>query len=343
MNIFNFKRKTPAKRKVAIKKPVTQKAPPKPWTPPFQSGTNLKKPVQKFTEPERLLKPKDNVPEVIEGAPTYILPEHREEFVSIPKPERPKSQKEQQTRQEFMKVFRELTYRWRSWDIWADFITMTACMISNVIDKLHFDEREAQYMRTIKKYNKEEQELFAELFINLVEALEDNQEQDFLGDIYCELGLNSKERKQIFTPYHVAHLMAEVAVGDVQKDIQEKGFVTVYDCCCGSGVTLIAAINVIKNRLVESKLNYQNHVLVIGQDIDYVATMMCYIQLSLLGAAGYFKVGNTITDPMRGNDSLNNYWFTPMYCSDVWAYRRIFHSLDKLFQAPTISEEMRNE
>ena len=50
---------------------------------------------------------------------------------------------------------------------------------------------------------------------------------------------------------------------------------------------------------------------------------MCYIQLSLLGVAGYIKVGNSLTEPMCSDDSLENYWFTPMYCSDVWTIRRL--------------------
>ena len=36
---------------------------------------------------------------------------------------------------------------------------------------------------------------------------------------------------------------------------------------------------------------------------------MCYIQLSLLGIAGYFKVGNSLTKPMTMADDLKNYWF----------------------------------
>ena len=58
--------------------------------------------------------------------------------------------------------------------------------------------------------------------------------------------------------------------------------------------------------------------------------MMGYIQLSLLGAAGYVKIGNSLTDPMTAGDDSKNYWYTPMYFSDVWRYRRIFHSIDRL-------------
>ena len=37
--------------------------------------------------------------------------------------------------QPFVKLFRELTYRWTPWEVWQDFVTMYACAISNAVDK----------------------------------------------------------------------------------------------------------------------------------------------------------------------------------------------------------------
>lgn len=214
------------------------------------------------------------------------------------KPAGKNSEKHLDARKEFLRVFRQLTYRHRSWDVWSDFIIMFACALSNPVDKDHFDEREALYLRTIKRYNKQEQPLFSELAAYMVVALEENQEQDFLGSIYTELGLNSKEHEQIFTPYHVCELMAEITIF-MQRE----------------------------KRLEKANLNYQNHILVAAQDIDMVVALMCYIQLSLLGVAAYIKVGNSLTEPMTENDSLDNYWFTMMYFSDIWSMRRLLRSL----------------
>lgn len=219
---------------------------------------------------------------------------------------------------------------------------MVACAISNSVDKLHFEEREKTYLRIINKYNKQERELFPELFAYVVLALEENPEQDFLGDIYTELGLNSKEHKQIFTPYHVCHLMSELTFGNLAKEVDEKGVVEIHDCCCGAGATLIAAANVAKAKLEKVGLNYQNHILITGQDIDYLVAMMCYIQLSLLGMAGYFKVGNSLIEPMTDNDSLENYWFTPMYFFPVWHYRRVWDSLGRLMGGKSNAEVHEN-
>ena len=58
-----------------------------------------------------------------------------------------------------------------------------------------------------------------------------------------------------------------------------------------------------------------------------VEALMSYIQLSLLGVASYIKVGNSLTEPRTDNDSLDNYWFTMMYFSDIWSMRRLLRSL----------------
>lgn len=63
---------------------------------------------------------------------------------------------------------------------------------------------------------------------------------------------------------------------------------------------------------------------------------MCYIQLSLLGCAGYICIGNTITNPLVGHVLFpqemegQELWITPTFQSNVWAWRRLFHSLGSL-------------
>lgn len=241
--------------------------------------------------------------------------------------------KRQDARKEFLRVFKQLTSRHRAWDIWRDFIIMFACAISNSLDKSHYDEREKRYLKIIKKYNKQEQKLFPELTAHTVMALEENPEQDFLGGIFMELNLGNGSNGQFFTPYHVCDLMAKIAMTEsVVREVNEKGYITICDSCCGAGATLIAGIYEARRQLEKEHLNYQNHVLVVGQDIDETVALMCYIQLSLLGVAAYIKIGNTFTEPIDPNDTTENYWFTPIYFSDVWATRRLVHKMDDLLK-----------
>ena len=233
----------------------------------------------------------------------------------------------QNSNKDFLRIFEQLSSeRHRPWDIWKDFIMMSACAISNAVDKSHFTEREEQYLDIIKKYNKQEQELFPKLLANTVMALDENPEQDFLGHIYMSLNFGNEHKGQFFTPYHVCELMAQITMENVIRGVKENGFVTINDPCCGAGATLIAAVQVARKQLEKENLSFQNHILVVAQDIDITVALMCYIQLSLLGVAGYIKVGNSLTEPIIKNDSTENYWYTPMYLSPAWLTRRIFYN-----------------
>lgn len=255
-----------------------------------------------------------------------ILPQPKK--TDNPKPN--KVPKNEDVKKQFLKTFNQLTYRHRSWDVWRDFIIMFACSLSNPVDKFHYEEREKRYLKIIKKYNKREQEQFPELAAYVVMALEENPEQDFLGSIFMELNLGDKSNSQFFTPYHVCELMAKVTEEDVAAVVKEKGYITINDSCCGAGATLIAAINEARKQLEKVNLNFQNHVLVVAQDIDEIVALMCYIQLSLLGVAAYIKVGDVFTQPMSTDDNGENYWFTMMYFSDVWTMRRVFTAYERM-------------
>ena len=125
--------------------------------------------------------------------------------------------------------------------------------------------------------------------------------------------------------------MSKIVVGDVDKQIEQRGYISVCDPACGAGATLIATVSEMKR----SKFNFQNHVLFVGQDIDRVAGMMCYIQLSLLGCAGYICIGDTLTNPMAGHVLFpqeregQELWIMPMFRIGVWQWRRMFFLLGK--------------
>lgn len=235
-------------------------------------------------------------------------------------------------RKDFVDTFNKLTHKLSPWEVWKDFVVMCSCSFSNALDKSHYDTREKLYMDTVKKYTKEESSLIPQLLAYTVIALEENPDQDFLGTIYTELGLVNRQHKQIFTPYNVSRLMAEITMENVAQEVKEKGYITLNDDCCGAGSTLIAGVNTIKRMLEKQGLNFQNHLLVAAQDIDLTVGLMCYIQLSLLGVAAYIKIDDAISKPMAVGDTLENYWFTPMYFSEVWKTRRMIKQVEQLFK-----------
>lgn len=132
--------------------------------------------------------------------------------------------------------------------------------------------------------------LFPELIAETIMALELKPEQEFLGGIFMALNLGNDATCQIFTPYHICDFMAKITLNDLSSQVKKKGYITISDPCCGAKATLIAGIHEARRQLEKSGLNWQNHILIAAQDIDEIAALMCYIQLSLLGAAAYIRL-----------------------------------------------------
>ena len=67
---------------------------------------------------------------------------------------------------EIVKQIESIGYRHGIQTVFDDYLTIASCTVSNTVDKVHFEEREALYMETIKKYSKEElQKIYTEEII----------------------------------------------------------------------------------------------------------------------------------------------------------------------------------
>ena len=247
---------------------------------------------------------------------------------------------------EFQKLFSTLCYSRSNWQVWSDFITMSATAISNIYDRegQTHNEREKQYMELIRAYTKDELDILARLLSIVVLALDDNPRQDFLGEVFQGLGLNSHWKGQFFTPYHICEFMAEITLGNAETEIRKKGWIGINDPACGAGALLIAARNAMVKRGLPSY-----GALFVAQDIDRTAALMCYIQLALLGCAGYVIVGDSLLHPPTGHPLCPNptpeldVWYLPMFYEPAWHYRRMWHSLDTILRSerpPTAPKEL---
>ena len=249
---------------------------------------------------------------------------------------------------EFVRTFSDLCDRHQSWQVWSDFVTMTATAISNTVDPTDVKEkREKRYMDLISQYTPNEQRVFPELVRMLVDAMEANPDQDFLGDLFMALELGNHWKGQFFTPYNVCKMMAEMQCHDAKAKAEDQGWISVLDPACGAGALLVAARNVFLREGVGF-----DRVLFAAQDIDHVAGMMCYIQLSLLGCAGYVCIADTLCNPLVGRSPLfpqpkpdQDVWYTPAWYADAWQMRRIWYGLDTWISAtaPVAAESQQIE
>ena len=211
-----------------------------------------------------------------------------------------------------------------SWQVWADFIECSAIAISNAADLAQRKEREERYMSIMSSYTSEESCVLGEMLGIVIKALDEKPEQDFLGELFMVLGLGSHWKGQFFTPYSVCEMMAKIQINDLNVKESEQEWVSIHDPACGAGALLVAARNEFRKNGIGS-----SRVLFVGQDIDRVAAMMCYIQLSLLGCAGYVVIADTLLHPLSGSpltpilDDVHDIWFTPVFFEDIWMFRRM--------------------
>lgn len=181
----------------------------------------------------------------------------------------------------FLKIFNSLCGQFNRWQVWQDFVMVTAIEISNATDKQNSPERTKTYQTIVSKYSDAEQNKFAELLAEVIMGMEQNPDQDFLGELYmlCELGNDASG--QFFTPYDVCRCMVEISGGS-NPAAENAGFFSVSDPACGAGALLIAFANLCRRK----NICYHDKVLFVAQDIDLTVGLMCYIQLSFLGCAG---------------------------------------------------------
>lgn len=229
------------------------------------------------------------------------------------------------------KSFEGLCGRHSRWEVWADWITMSACSISNAVDQTHREAREKIFLNAREKYAEEEMDVMAEMLGMAVAALDENPDQDLLGEIFMTLGLGNEHNGQFFTPYNVCRAMSQLTIGDVAVQVEAQGWVSAADPACGAGALLVA----FANECLRQEVNYQTSALFVAQDIDFTVGLMCYIQLSLLGCAGYVVIGDSLAHPSTAYDRRGliprdegNVWYTPMYFRDVWHWRRLWAQVD---------------
>lgn len=239
-------------------------------------------------------------------------------------------EKTKERRKNIIKLFDQLTYRYGRNTVWDDWIYMCASSMSQTVD--FKQNREDEYLRRINSYDKDAQNLLAEMFAELTLAFKEERFGDILGDIYSSMGMANNKNGQVFTPYHISKMMAAISGGSpesLKAEIENKGYIAVSDPCCGAGVMLVA----FADYCMDCGINYQDSVLFVAQDIDPVASLMCYVQMSLLGMPGYIMIGNSLIASAE-----YDIWVTQMYFWKGFHYRNQAEMFKKALTETTAAE-----
>ncbi len=219
-------------------------------------------------------------------------------------------------KQSFIKKFNDIAHHKHRYDVFRDFVTISAISLHNAVNKV--ESLENEYMQIIKPYAKNEVNAFAELFADLVMMLEP-QPRDVLGELYMELNLGNKNAGQFFTPPHISELMAEMVYGDQLKEF-EQPFITLSEPTCGAGGMVLAFVKT----MIAHGHNPADKLWVQCTDIDRLAALMCYVQLSLWHVPAQVIVGNSLTLETR------EVFYTPAHYMGLWDMRLNFRKSERL-------------
>lgn len=212
---------------------------------------------------------------------------------------------------EFVKLLKANTGRHRAHEVFRDFCELAALSISNAVDRLHYETREARYMAIVGRYEKAEVDRFPAMLARVVESLE-GRFSDCLGQLFMHLELGDHWKGQFFTPYPVSTLMARMIIGDGRELTQGREFFTMNEPAVGAGGMVIALAEAMR----DAGLNYQRAMHVTATDVDLTAALMAYIQLSLLHVPAVVIHGNSLVP-----DRIWDHWVTPAHVLGGWDRR----------------------
>lgn len=172
------------------------------------------------------------------------------------------------------------------WDDWCHMCTIA--LRRGELDGA--EQREQEYLQVAGHYTDTQVQTMSEALGQLVADMDDEVD-DHLGQLFMELEISSDPQGQFFTPMPAARMMAQVSMPDISTAVEQRGYATVDDCACGSGVMLLAAFQ----EALAAGLNPQRQLWLHGTDRDATCARMALIQLTLLGAPATIVHGDTLT------------------------------------------------
>lgn len=208
-------------------------------------------------------------------------------------------------RRQFLQIFHQIARHKHRYDVFRDFVILAATALHNgaVMD----EARETEYVTTTGGYAQEDIEGFPKLLAILVELLQP-EPRDILGPLYMELEIASREQGQFFTPPELSDLMAAMTFSDQLAVLEEKPFITVSEPACGAGGMILSLVKV----MIAQGHNPAERMWVQCVDVNRLAALMCYIQLSLWNVPAEIIVGNSLTLETR------EVWHTPAHYMGFW-------------------------
>jgi type I restriction-modification system DNA methylase subunit len=181
----------------------------------------------------------------------------------------------------FTATFNKIAHSKSEENVFTDYLDMVICALSA-------GKYEEEYLSIVKRYKKEEVNLFCELMAEMLIVMDNHGAGlvDCLGEFYQQYIGNSR-LQQFFTPQHICDFMAQIIMGE-----DTTAGKIIADPCCGSGRMLLSAAKVNRNNIFSSS------------DIDIRCVKMCTINLCLNRLQGEVHHMNSLSGERWGGFAI---------------------------------------
>lgn len=152
------------------------------------------------------------------------------------------------------------------------------------------DELEAQYMRVVGRYEDKDVIRAYKPLLHMAWEVVEQGGSDFLGEAAGLMNILDKGNEQFFTPYEVAMLNAKMTLTGIEALIERNGYFTMAEPAAGSGVMVLAAMDVLQQEGI-----HPHDMLVHAVDVSQMCYYMLYLQLTWRGVAAWVERANSLS------------------------------------------------
>lgn len=191
------------------------------------------------------------------------------------------------------------SYRFGKEPIWNSIMELWLITIQNAQNIPHDIENSKKLLSDIeKKFNISELQRLIKILSQLLFL---RPYQDTLGELYMELNLNYASLGQFFTPQSISKICTSITMNGyesarIEKIINCNGFITISDPCCGTGSMLLQTVK----DFIKNHKNYnQPEIYCVGQELNRITAIMCYIQFVMFSVHGTVIIGDSLKNETR--------------------------------------------
>jgi len=158
----------------------------------------------------------------------------------------------------------------------------------------------------VEKLHSDTVSIFLQLSDNLRMEL-GKEPRDILGELYMSLGSGKDSLGQVFTPLHIAKMMAQMTMTPLCLEKQDEPL-NINDAACGSGVMAIAShLCLQQNGKTTSDYNF------VLQDFDALCCRMAFLQMEMLGISAIVYNDDSLARPFGPNADIEKMYVTTQY------------------------------